>query len=594
MESKQQVGNSETCGKVSRWENWANVASTVSTWSPYLLTLLVSSTQSAWAQSINPVTPPPPDQTPPTPLPPVPPSLKLPPQAPPTPEERLNVPGSIIVRRFEFVGNTALKPEELNPAIADFIGKPLTFSQLLQAANQITALYVQKGYVTSGAYIPSQEFRSGTIRIQIVEGSLEDIKVTVSKGRLRSDYVRSRVALGTDKPLNLNRLQSSLQQLQLNPLIERLDAELTAGTRPGVNSLAVNVAGAKTFNAQLNLNNNRNPSIGSFERGITVTEANLTGGGDQLSLSYSNTAGSNRFEGSYTIPVNPRNGTVGVNYRITNNKIVEPPFKDLDIKVNSREYELTFRQPVIQRATPQVTQELALSVTAARRESDSSILGVDFPLFPGADARGKTRINELRLTQEWLRRSQQDVLAARSDFNFGMGGTQSNGNEPSSRFFVWQGQFLYSRRLGTPTGTPAIGSTFLLRSNVQLTGDSLLSIKQFSLGGQGTVRGYRQDALLTDNGVSTSAEVRLPIARFPRVQGTLQLAPFVDVGTGWNSRSANPDPKTLIGAGLGLVWQMGDKLTARFDWGIPLVNANRGDRSLQEKGLYFQLEYKGF
>jgi hemolysin activation/secretion protein len=68
----------------------------------------------------------------------------------------------------------------------------------------------------------------------------------------------------------------------------------------------------------------------------------------------------------------------------------------------------------------------------------------------------------------------------------------------------------------------------------------------------------------------------------------------VDVGTGWNSRSANPDPKTLIGAGLGLVWQMGDKLTARFDWGIPLVNANRGDRSLQEKGLYFQLEYKGF
>lgn len=572
-------------------------AQTLTTYSPWLLlTFLLSSPQSAWAQTINPVTPTPPEQTPLVPLPPTNPSLQLPAQPPPTPTERLNVPGSITVERFEFVGNTALGQEELTQAIAEFIGKPITFAQLLQAANQVTALYVQKGYVTSGAYIPSQEFRSGTIKIQVVEGSVEDIKVNVVKGRLNPDYVRSRIGLATDQPLNINRLQEGLQLLQLNPLIESLDAELAAGTRPGANSLELTVQGAKTLSAQINLNNNRNPSIGSFERGFNITEANLLGGGDRLSIAYSNTNGSNRFEGSYTVPVNPRNGTVGVNYRMTNNRIVEEPFEDLDIEVNSQEYELTFRQPVIQRATPQVNQELALSVTAARRESNSSIQGVDFPLFPGADEQGKTRITELRFSQEWLQRTRRDVFVARSDFNFGINALNAtvNDDEPDSQFFVWQGQFLYSRLLGTATGKPAIAPTLLLRSNVQLTGDSLLSIKQFSLGGQGTVRGYRQDALLSDNGVSASAEVRLPIARFPEVQGTLQLAPFIDFGTGWNVNADNPNPNTLVGVGLGLLWQMGDRLSARLDWGIPLVDLNTRRRNLQENGVYFQLEYRAF
>lgn len=359
--------------------------------SPYLslmvLVTLLHQTTSVLGQTTNPVTPQPvtpkpPELPPPQPLPPTPKPapIQIPPTAPPSPDEVRDIPGNITVKQFEFVGNTAFSQAELSQAIADFTNKPIAFAQLLQAANQITQLYVQKGYITSGAYIPSQEFRSGIIKIQVVEGSLEDIQVNVTKGRLNPNYIRSRIALGAKKPLNINQLQEALQILQLNPLIESLDAELTAGTRPGVNSLAVNVKGARTFNAQVNLNNNRNPSVGSFERGITLSEANLLGIGDKLSVSYSNTDGSNQYEGGYTIPINARNGTIGFNYRITDNRIVEPPFNDLDIEVNSREFELTYRQPVIQRATPEFSQELTLSFSAARRESFSSIQGVKFPI----------------------------------------------------------------------------------------------------------------------------------------------------------------------------------------------------------------------
>jgi hemolysin activation/secretion protein len=564
--------------------------------SPYLCILtmlpLLATTSSGWAQPMNPPTLNLPNSQPSEEKPLQPPPIA----APSTTEERLNMPEAIIVHKFEFVGSTVFSQKELNQALADFIEKPISFAQLLQAANKITELYIKKGYITSGAYIPSQETQSGIVKVQVLEGSLEDIKVNIVKGRVNPNYVRNRIKRATGKPLNINRLQEALQLLQLNPLIEKIDAELTSGTKPGTNSLEVKVTGAKTFKTKFSIDNNRNPSVGSFERSIGISEANLLGLEDELSFTYSNTDGSNRFEGNYTLPVNSSNGTLSFNYQITNNTIVEPPFNNLDIKVDSREYELTFRQPVIQTATAKHSQELALGLSVARRESNGSILGVKFPLFPGADVNGSTRLTELNFSQEWLQRSRKDILSARSEFSLGIDAFDAtiNNNQPDSRFFLWRGQLLYLRRLGEEKGSPPISPTMLLRFNVQLTGDSLLSREQFSLGGQATVRGYRQDALLTDNGVSASAEARIPIVQVPEVQGTLQIAPFIDFGTVWNTNKNSPNPNTLVSIGFGLVWQMGERFTSRLDWGIPLVDIRSNGRTWQENGVYFQVEYNPF
>jgi hemolysin activation/secretion protein len=134
---------------------------------------------------------------------------------------------------------------------------------------------------------------------------------------------------------------------------------------------------------------------------------------------------------------------------------------------------------------------------------------------------------------------------------------------------------------------------FLVKGDVQLSGDSLVPLEQFGLGGQMTVRGFRQDALLTDSGALLSAEFRLPIARSSKL-GTLQLVPFVDVGTGWNLSSATPSPSTLVGAGLGLLWKAGDRFNARLDWGTALTSLKGDRRSLQEKGVYFSVNYTLF
>ena len=504
-----------------------------------------------------------------------------------------NVPETITVEKFEFIGNTAISDRELADATANYINKPISFPQLIQAANQVTTLYLQKGYITSGAYIPSQELQSGVIKIQILEGSLSQIDIDIVKGKLSPEYVRERVAIGTSTPLNINKLQEVLQLLQLNPLIDTLKAQLTAGIEPGTNILKVEVTGADTFTITPNLNNSRNPSVGTFERGVRLSEANLFGWGDELNVAYLNTDGSDRFEGRYTLPLNARNGTFSVFYSYSDNEIVEPPFDQLDIEVDAQELDLTFRQPIFQRANATNNQELALSLSATRQNNDSRLLGINFPVTLGADDAGETRISALRFSQEWLQRSSKYVLSARSQFSLGIDAFNAtvNRDEPDSRFFFWRGQFVYSRLLATQSNNPIMSPTFLFRSDIQLSTTSLVAIEQFSLGGQNNIRGYRQDALLSDNGIFASAEIRFPIFASPRRQSSLQVAPFIDFGTAWNNDRPNPETNTLASLGVGLLWQTNEKLTARLDVGIPLVELDSGDRTLQENGVYFQLQY---
>ena len=471
-------------------------------------------------------------------------------------------------------------------------GQDLSFAQLLRARSTITQLYIKCGYITSGAILPPQipEEEENTVIIQVVEGRLEEIEVT-GLTRLDPGYVSSRLAIAGSEPLKQDQLLQGLQLLQLNPLIRRISADLQTGTRPATSILQVEAIEADPFYAELDLNNNRSPSVGSFQRGITFTHANLLGVGDGLSVTYNNTDGSNGVEGSYTIPVNPYNGTVNLRAGYTRSEVIEPPFDALDITSDSSYYEVTIRQPIFQSPT----EEFALGLTVSQQESQTE-LGIKdigpFSLSRGADEDGRTRISAVRFTQDWLKRTPRRVLAARSQFSVGVDFLDATINDdplPDSRFFAWRGQGQWVQLLDDS------GTLLLARTDMQLTGDSLLPLEQFGIGGQDTVRGYRQDALLTDNGIYASVEVRFPVVKVRDVQGTLYLVPFLDAGTGWNvDSSTNPEDTTLIGTGLGLLWTMSDDFTTRLDWGIPLISIDSRERTWQESGVYFSIQYSPF
>jgi hemolysin activation/secretion protein len=508
---------------------------------------------------------------------------------PPTVSEPENeigdISGNIIVKTFRITGSTVFNASDFEKITKDYIGKPISLAQLFEVRSNITELYINKGYITSGAYLPPQRLtKDSVVEIRVIEGEVEAIQIKGNK-RLSQAYIRNRIAQFTGKPLNRTRLLEGLQLLRLNPLIGNVQAELTAGVRQGSSVLSVRIEEARAIHAKLTLDNDRTPSVGTDRRQIELSHGNLFGFGDVARVAYTNTDGSHAINLSYTIPVTPKNTTLSFSYGGSWSQVIEAPFDILDIRSRSSYYEITLRHPVIW--TP--TQELGIGITASHQRSMSTLLGdVPFPAL-GADSEGRTRVTALRFFQDYTQRSERDVFALRSQFSLGLNvlGATINDAPPDGEFLAWRGQAQYVRLLAPDT-------ILLLRGDIQIADRALVSFEQFGLGGSDSVRGYRQDGLLTDNGAFASAEVRIPIFR-PSKDSLFQLTPFVDVGRAWNnSGRENPDPQTLASVGIGLRFQWSERLSARFVWGFPIVTVDGRKNTWQDNGLYFSIVYNPF
>ena len=496
------------------------------------------------------------------------------------------------VEEFQLEGNTVLKPAELELVFRKYRDRLIGFAELLELETELTKLYTAKGYINSGVVVPMQDVSGGVVRLQAIEGTIETINVEVN-GRLKESYVRSRLQRGTNEPLRIEELQEALQLLQLDPLIENINAELSVGAGRDRWNLNVAVNQENAFQPVLFVNNNRTPSVGSFQRGVELNYNNVLGYADRFSFVFRDTDGSDDYDTSYTVPVNSLDGTVGLRYRYVDSDIIEGIFEDADIESETDEFELTLRQPILRRADSESTQELALGFEFSRQTNEVTLQGQPFPdLSPGADDDGETKISALRFFQDWTKRTRKDVFAARSQFSLGVDIFDATVNQgaPDGKFVAWRGQVQYLRQLKSSSNI-----NLLLRSDIQLSGDDLVPLERFSLGGIESVRGYRQDDLLGDSGIFTSAEVRIPFYRWENNQNSLSAVPFVDFGTIWsNSDDRGFEEDTLVSLGVGLRLDIFETLNARFDFGIPLINTEDNGDTLQENGIYFSVEYFPF
>jgi len=443
----------------------------------------------------------------------------------------LNDQNRVRVQRFNFVGNTIFSNRELEKSVTPYLNRELTFSELQQAVDAVTARYTQAGYINSGAVInllenpPRQLHNAYVVTIRVVEGKVGTIDVQGAP-RLRR-YIRSRLRLAASPVLNKNRLQEGLRLLQVNPLIKTISANLSPNPQPGVSDLIVRVVANPNITIQPDLNNERSPLVGTFERRLDFSDINLFGLGDELNLTYRNTEGSNAGQASYLLPLNPHDTTLELNYANVHSNIVEPPFNKLNISEIDRSYQVTLRQPLLQIATDRAVKEFAVGFTGVREEGDERLFNIPFPVSPGADDRGRTRVSVLRFFQEWHQRNSQEVFVVRSQFSLGVGALDATIHRtgPDSRFFSWLGELAWLRKLNKHN------LQLLTRTDVQLATRGLVPFEQFDLGGVSTVRGYRQDALLTDDGVFGSLELRFPV--IDQGEHQLYVGPFADIGYGY-------------------------------------------------------------
>ncbi len=523
------------------------------------------------------------------------PGITLPaPPAPPAKGLQETAVKSIFVRKITVAGSTVFTPEELGKVTAPFENRALTMEDLESLRRDLTLLYVNRGYINSGAVIPDQAVTDGMVTLQVVEGKLSAIDIE-GTSKFADSYLQDRIALGAGVPLNIAPLQDRLQLLQQDQRIQRIQAELRPGARPGEADLQVRVEEKPPISLWLAFNNYQSPTIGE-ERGIaTLEHQNLTGHGDILSFTYGYSEGLEPLiDAWYAIPVNAYDTTLQVRYRQSDQTVVDDVFGPLDIESEEKSYELSLRHPVYRT----LTQEFALSLSVEKETSENHLLGDRFSFSPGED-NGRSTVAPLRFGQEWTYRTQRQVIAARSRFTFGVDAfgatTHSDSDIPDGKFFAWLGQVQYARILDF------WNIQLLARADIQRANDPLLPIEQMGIGGRYSVRGYRENLLVTDQAFIASLETRIPLVENMRWADYLHFCQFVDYGKGDNVELSTPSPSEISSVGVGLRW--GAALVklpfelrsdAEVYWGYQLRDVEDLDEGPQDDGIHYQIAITGY
>lgn len=505
---------------------------------------------------------------------------------------RARVIPSIEVRDFGFEGSTIFSDEELEETISGFRGKKLIQEELDRIRYHLTQLYVSNGYLISGARIPDQDLTDGVLEIEITEGRLRDV-ITTGNEDLSDRYLTSRILLDNDRPLHFPTLQRRLQVMQANPNIGRINAELKPGLLPGEALMTMEVEELPKWSYGLDLHNQRSPSVGGEQADLWLENRNVSGYSDtfrgRIGLFSGNPeelefAGLENLFLHYERPILADDTSLILAWQTEDYSILEEPFRSLAIDGNSWSLSGGLRRPIYR----SLQDEVWLSILLEKSHDETFVLGRPFSISPGS-VNGELDLTILRLGAEWTRRTLKSVLAMRTSLAVGFDGlgATEQPREPDGQFATWAADGQYSRRVHER------GDLLVLHGGFQFSNDPLPPPAQMQVGGRYTVRGYRENFLVRDNGLYFGLDYQLPILLDDEADGwSLWAVPFVDAGFGWND-----DPsfqESLFSAGIGLKANYSDWFRGELFWGIPLENKSGASEDIQDDGIHFRMNLARF
>ena len=499
----------------------------------------------------------------------------------------VEAPKEVVLKGIEFDGNTVFTDEELLALVKDRVGKKAGVEELEAIRKTVSQYYFDAQYVNSGAVIDEQDLSKGVLVVRIVEGRLDNINV-LNEGWLRSGYVTSRIHREVSDPLNLNDLKRGLEFVRRDERIRKINTALVPGDELGQSHLDMIVTENRVFDVGLGVSNRRPPSVGAEEAEVYFGTKNLTSLGDTLRGNYTisqegmdewDLGDAGNYSLFYSLPLTRWDTTLELGYNQSDYVILEEPFNTLDIESDTRMYSVALRQPIYR----DLQHELSLTLKGEHRRSDVLVSGEPFSISPGS-VNGQTRLSALRLSPEYVYRSQERVIAARTTFSFGLDELDpilGPGFDPE--YFTWMSQASWVESV-TDEDTLLVVKLFH-----QHTDDKVVSMEQFSLGGINTIRGYRENQLIRDNAFIISPELRIPVYKDRYGKAQVYLIPFVDYGIGWNSNGPR-EREEIYSAGLGVTYNPTDHISMSLYWGHGFEDFGiRNDDDLQDDGIHFQL-----
>lgn len=493
----------------------------------------------------------------------------------------------IVLNGIEFDGNTVFSDAELLELVKDRLGKKVSIEEMEGVRKEVSKHYVEHRYVNSGAVINEQDLAGGILKIRIVEGWLDAVNV-MNEGWLRSGYLRKRVHREVGKPLNLDDLKLALEMVRRDDRIRKINTALVPGDELGQSHLDMIVTEKKVFDVGLGISNRRPPSVGAEEAELFFGSKNLTSLGDTLRANYTFTqegmrevdlGNARNYSVFYSLPLTRWDTTLELGLTQSDYAILEEPFDALDVQSDTRMYSVALRQPIYR----DFQHEFSVTIKGEHRRSEVLVSGERFSISPGS-VDGQTRITALRVSPEYVYRSQERVIAARTTFNFGLDELDPIMSADFDReYFTWMTQASWVESVSSND------TLLIVKLMHQYTDQSVVSMEQFSLGGMNTIRGYRENQLIRDNAVVISPELRIPVYKDRYGKALVYMIPFFDYGTGWNTNGPR-NRETIYSAGLGVTYNPSDYINMAVYWGHAFKDFDiPNDDDLQDHGIHFQI-----
>jgi hemolysin activation/secretion protein len=398
------------------------------------------------------------------------------------------------IKDIELNGADSLSAGEKTRLLKPFIDQCLGVTQLNELLKVITDHYIEKGLVTSRAYLPQQDLSAGHLKVLVVEGKLEGLKG--AEGSKLSERELGMAFPGkTGELVNLREIEQMVDQLNRLPS-NQAQMELSPGKAVGGSEVLVKNTPQTPWRAGLSRSNDGQRSTGEQQWGTTFDWDNPLGVADQLNLRGGHDAMSDHQHTSsnamlnYSLPW----GWWTFNYS----------YSQSDYRSQAQSNGFNFKQTG-DSENHQLRAERVIHRDAVSKTSIStglSYLRTNNYIEDSKLALSSNRISEAQVGINHGRRIGSAFVNLDLGMQQGIGllDAQGNGNpgpgEPDARYrkYTATASYLQPFKLW--------GESFSFSSLMtgQHSEDVLFSPQRTSLGGLSSIRGYKDQSLSGDSG----------------------------------------------------------------------------------------------
>ena len=192
------------------------------------------------------------------------------------------------VGKYLVDGNTVLPPAAIGQAITNIdgaFGTNVSFDGIETVVTELGKAYHERGYVTVAVNVPQQKLTNATVKLQVLEGRLADIKVTGNRYYSSNNVMRALPSLHTNTVLNgpifndeLGRANAN-QNRQIYPVIG-------PGPEPGTSELTLNVKDRLPLHAKAEFDNENSPGTPALRVNTSAVYDNLWQAEHSLGVQY--------------------------------------------------------------------------------------------------------------------------------------------------------------------------------------------------------------------------------------------------------------------------------------------------------------------